>query len=743
MAELEVQIDGRGARTGGEVVVRALNRIRQATRRATRETDRNARTNRRAKREAVGLGRAIGALGGLLVVRQVIAYADAWTQVQNRLRLVTDSQEELNAVSEEVFAIAQRNRTGLEGTAELYARVARSSEELGLSQQEVLDVTDSVSKAITISGVSAEAANAAIVQLGQGLASGALRGDELRSVLEQTPRLARAIADGLDVPIGKLRELGAEGELTSEKVIAALQSQADVLEEEFGQIGPTIGQGFTTLINSVTRFIGRFGEATGLFDSAAETLIILSGAIDEVGDGFFDATFEVAQFVRALAGGLATLDERFRLFQNTVVGVLATVFGDDAVAEQAAADRIRLEQELDRQIIVILDALEEERALFEQRREERAAAETFDLTTKVEVEGVDEAEMQLAMLRAEFERLSGIADTLDVSIPALDEEALGDPTKLTEGINKLRESLSQFGEGLTEKVQTPLEEYTAATAQYKTALDANIITQETYNRLVLEAATAYRDGLPAIEEYNDKLERGARITEELRTPTEVYRDTVLDLIDLLNVGAITQETFNRALVQAQEELADAVEENDGFAKFLEQISIQAARNIQSAFADFLFDPFDEGLDGLLRNFGETLRRLAAEALSAQFFKILQDQFASLGSAGGGGGFGGFLSSALSFFGGGFADGGDFSGGRPILVGEEGPEIITPRQSGTVIPNMQMAAPQVNVSPAPVVVVDDPSKVDERLQSAEGSRALVDAIANKRTAINNTLGNRPA
>jgi len=281
MAELDVQIDARGAKRGGDIVVRQLDRIRGAATRASGGLDKTDKSQKAATRSGMGLGRVLGIVAASLAVKKIFEYSDAWTLANNRIRLVTESQEELAAVTEQVFVIAQDARIGLASTAELYARIARSSDTLGLSQQRVLDVTKSVSQAITISGVSAQSADAAIVQLGQGLAAGALRGDELRSVLEQTPRLARAIADGLGVPIGALRELGAAGELSAEKVVKALESQADVLNKEFGTTTATISQSFAVLENSIIKSIGLFSDSTGAAGGFAQVIIGLADFITE------------------------------------------------------------------------------------------------------------------------------------------------------------------------------------------------------------------------------------------------------------------------------------------------------------------------------------------------------------------------------------------------------------------------------------------------------------------------------
>ncbi len=176
----------------------------------------------------------------------------------------------------------------------------------------------------------------------------------------------------------------------------------------------------------------------------------------------------------------------------------------------------------------------------------------------------------------------------------------------------------------------------------------------------------------------------------------------------------------------------------GLDEFTSEIGKSVAQNLQQSFSDFLFDPFEDGLDGMVRSFGETLRRLAADLLAQQ---LLMSFFSSFANSGGG--VGAIANAAIGALSGGTrADGGPVSAGQSYLVGERGPEIITPRQSGSVIPNemmnMQQAAPQVNVAPAPVVVVDDPSKVSKALASADGQRALVDTIASKKNAINQAL-----
>ena len=176
----------------------------------------------------------------------------------------------------------------LSATAEVYQRLAAANDTLNLSQERLINISRTLNQAVIVSGVSAETAGAALVQFGQGLASSELRGQELRSVLEQLPRLAQLISDDLGVTRGDLLRLGAAGQLTSTRLIQALENQAGALESEFGRVNATVGQSFTVLGNSLTRTVGQFSEATGAADSFAQAIISLSQALDGLGQsGFF------------------------------------------------------------------------------------------------------------------------------------------------------------------------------------------------------------------------------------------------------------------------------------------------------------------------------------------------------------------------------------------------------------------------------------------------------------------------
>ena len=220
----------------------------------------------------LGLGVALG-------VRQILQTIDLYQTLRNRIKLVTSSQAEANQVFGQIKKISLASNTSLESTTVIFQRTSQAAKQLGKTQQDALDLTASISDAVKISGVSATAANAGLIQFSQGLASGRLGGEELRSVLEQLPRLAMAIADGLDVPLGKLREMGSTGKLAPEDLFRALKDQAAILKAEAATMEVTLSQAFENIKTEFVSFIGGFSEAIGASTAMSSALLLLADNI--------------------------------------------------------------------------------------------------------------------------------------------------------------------------------------------------------------------------------------------------------------------------------------------------------------------------------------------------------------------------------------------------------------------------------------------------------------------------------
>jgi tape measure domain-containing protein len=215
-------------------------------------------------------------------VQEIVQIADAWNMMSARLKLATAGQREYAVAQKELFDIAQRIGVPIQETATLYGKLQQAVRMLGGEQKDALTITESISQALRISGASAEESRSALLQFGQALASGVLRGEEFNSVVENSPRLAQALADGLNVPIGRLRKLAEEGRLTADVVVNALLSQKDKLASEYAQLPQTVSQSFERLKNAAGLWINKLDESTGFTKKLAEALTWLAQNLDTV-----------------------------------------------------------------------------------------------------------------------------------------------------------------------------------------------------------------------------------------------------------------------------------------------------------------------------------------------------------------------------------------------------------------------------------------------------------------------------
>lgn len=226
-------------------------------------------------------------------IRGIATAADSYNLMNARLKLATSSQEEFNTAQTELRRIAVDTQTPLESLATLYQRISRPLKEAGRSQKDILAVTEAVATSFRVSGASAQEAENGVIQFAQALGAGALRGDEFNSVAEQAPRLMQALADSLNVPIGSLKEMAAQGLLTADVVTSALVEQLAVLRTEAESLPETVGGAMTALAD-------RWSEAVG--QANVQPLI---DAINSLGDTLSDPV--VVDNLVALASALAAL----------------------------------------------------------------------------------------------------------------------------------------------------------------------------------------------------------------------------------------------------------------------------------------------------------------------------------------------------------------------------------------------------------------------------------------------------
>lgn len=233
----------------------------------------------RTKNRISGLQRI---LIGAVSVREIKNYADGWTVAGNKIAaagvIANRAGRDLAGIND----IADKTRSGFGQTADLYAKYLRATKDVAKNEREVALATELTNKAFKAGGAEASEQAAGILQLSQGLQSGFLQGDELRSIRENAPLIAQAIADEFNTTIGQLKALGADGQLTSERVFRAILKGQTKIEAAFSQTNSTIGEGFTRLRNALTEYIGVGDDSIGATAKIGSALVALADNIDLV-----------------------------------------------------------------------------------------------------------------------------------------------------------------------------------------------------------------------------------------------------------------------------------------------------------------------------------------------------------------------------------------------------------------------------------------------------------------------------
>ncbi|AJB67622.1 tape measure protein [Acinetobacter baumannii] len=273
-----------------------------------------------------------GHMAGLLTVGSAISKMDTYTGLQNRLKLVTNNQVELNKATEDTFRIAQKTYSAWDSVLQVYQRFSDNAKTLNLTMDDTARLTETVSKAVAISGASAEAADAALVQFGQALASGTLRGEELNSVMEQTPALAKAIAKGMGITVGELRSVAAEGKITSQEIVKALRNVESDVDALFAKTDITIGQSLTLLNNEITKFVGESGKGSGAAQVLAGSVQTLASNLDLIADGAL--VVGIGYITRAILMKSAAIKEGMA---STLASRQASVLNAQAESAEATA----------------------------------------------------------------------------------------------------------------------------------------------------------------------------------------------------------------------------------------------------------------------------------------------------------------------------------------------------------------------------------------------------------------------
>ena len=536
-----------------------------------------------------------------LSVKGLIELSDNYAGLQARLKLASRSAEEFVGANDAVRRIASASQAPLLETATLYTRIASSLKDTSVSQAEMVDTTEAVALALRISGASATESAAAMLQFSQAVASGVLRGDEFNSVNEAAPRLMQALAKSLGVGVGALRDMAKEGQLTRDVLINGLARELPTLRKEAENLPKTFSAGFTELQNTLLDTVGRINELSG----AGKTL---ADVMTKVGNPAILYTF---QTLGVLGANVAYV---FSQTGNEIGGI---------AAQLAALGRLDFKGA---------------GAIGQMMRKDAAQA-------RAELDALEKRIMGLAgSTQAAISKGDGGGKAAIPNIKNGAKAAAAAFRKLIEEQNR------QFDEAMS------IEDYRIA-EDTKAKLEARA------NELAsIDAAFAFdQSQIDAQEQAAAALGRMRDEILAIIDPIQQYRDK-LDEVDVLQEkGLLNADQATAARLYWQEQIDGAAGFGKEMGKVTDDFAKKMQENFQQGLSDFLFDPFADGLDGMVKNFGMTLQRMAADAVAADIARSIFDPKS-------GGGFGGgqnIFGSIAEFFG--FANGGIMSAGGPLAL----------------------------------------------------------------------------
>jgi tape measure domain-containing protein len=629
-----------------------------------------------AEKAAGGLSATARRLQGLLavvvgsvVVQRTLALADAYTSINNALRVMSTEQTDVNALFHDLLGIANETRTPLESMAQLYQRASLASKELGASQAEMLQFTENVGKALALQGGSSNAATGALLQLSQALGGGTVRAEEFNSILEGAFPIAKAAAAGLDAAGGsvmKLRQLIADGKVTSDEFFRAILSQTDELNAAFAKTSPTISQAFTVLRNNLISAVGSLDQTVGATLGLGRVILVLAENVQRL--VVWIGTAAVI-FAGQYAAGLALAALR----TTGLVGALTLLRG--ALIRTGIGVLIVGAGELVYQFLNLVRAT-------------GTVGEALSLVGDVGAEVFERVRMHS---EGTWHALAGHA----LSIKA---EFLEAWAAIVDGVASAVNSVGSFVAKMVNSIIEKIETMVNASAQALNILPGVDIGSTSLDRVehtkiggdlgdsIRADAGAARGASDVHLGQADALWKGATATleslEKLNTVVDQSKTGMIEAAAAAGAlgDALGGDGGGAGGGAAGKSVKEGANEAVRLVKKLAEEEARLAETTNQELARSSAEVFNNFVTGA-KSAKESITDLIAELGRMATMQGFQQLFGGLNL--GGGGIGNFLQNVFGF-GGTRAFGGDVDAGKAYWVGERGPERVVPRQNGRVV-----------------------------------------------------------
>lgn len=703
LAELTVQLELQSAafQRGMEQATRSMQRVEQYGKRVDQSLKGLSQAFVDVAKSAAA---AVAAFASFESVKSIITTADKMKNLEASLTALTGSAEVASTSMSLIKQTAQEVGLPIFTVAEATQKLTIGLNDLGGKEGDIDKIVKSFAMLGRIGGTSLEDVKGALLQYSQAISSGRLGGDELRSIMERMPLVGKTIADALGVPVGKLKEMGAEGELTSDKVAKAMIDAAEKIEGKFKTLPATFEQ-------SVSRMQNKASELYKALDKALNVSSVASSAFESIGGAIQNMTRFVSDFSAAWRS--ASPENRIAA-TSVAVGALAALFTGPLVTAIGAVGAAMLANPMLAAVGAISAAV-------------LLLATNWD---KVKIELSDGIPAAIAILeKAFYQAMRGIvqsaakaaetvyslwASYINAIVEGLNKIGEILPEKLGGGfkIQKLSSDIKFFGDTISGFDQKIIDADVRSSEALQRRSDAYSKLKEAQDKIVGESgkinppAGAGGKGGSGVEDFAEQLQK---LIDKLDPASKSAREA-REAIDLLNEamaqGMLTPERYAELL----KKVGDNLGKDDGIKGKLDEI-LDQMNSFTKQFVDGIVDAMFEGklnMERLLKDMAKSITKWLLNSQIQQFFKAMKG-FDIFGLGGGSSGIGpgtsgfwakgGAFANGIEFF----ANGGivgapmafGMAGGRIGVMGEAGPEAIVPLK--------RSASGDLGVKSSPVIV----------------------------------------
>jgi len=579
---IRIVVDASQAQAGARVVIRSLDDIRGAAGRAL-----DALVGIKGSTVALaGIGAAAAALA-----REIVRAGDAYTKMSGQIRAAVGDMAAAQRIMGELYKLNLQTGGSMEDAAGAFTRFAIASRQIGATNSEVLQLLGTVQKLGIVSGASTQEAASGATQLGQALASGVLQGDELKSILENMPALGEALAKSLGVSIGELRKMGAEGQLTSDKVFGALLKASEEANKKFAEMPITVERASGQMAVAWDGFLTKLDQSLGLSQKLSQVIHGIAMGLDGLSSRIAaeapqqvlarlrkERTDRAAQAKEAdTRGEIASMLAQGYLPTDPEIisrrGVLAGL--DKLDAQIAAAEKLAA---ADRRLSENRAVLEDVTARTRKEEAQLAANQVASKKVTEELDKVEKARSKHRETIAQLDKLrnapGGIDDARYAKLKALADKELADAFK---GTNPEAEKFDKWLKDIIEKAER------------------------------LKA-----------QKLEDALKLVNKTIEDGLTPAEKYAKDARELNDALNLLAENGTTFSAdQIASLNKALQDADPAFQELKKRAEEASAELGKIFERAFdrlGDSLVDAFVSGKDAAI-DFGGVVKSIIASIIA--------------------------------------------------------------------------------------------------------------------------------